>query len=180
MRSLIKTYCEQAGSRYGGELRSYLDLIGDPKHPLANDARFKTLLKLAGVDPVMRQVQDQFFDRFYWNPAYNFFSANLFTLPLSMAVIYDSYIHSGGVPMWLRDEFKEPTPANHGDEKTWITSYVTARDWWLEHNKNKILQFTDYRTDAWIDQIRQNNWMLAGPVIVKFNSADEHEWITVP
>lgn len=180
LRTLIRLYCERSDSRYASDLKSYLDFIGNPKHPLADNQTFKTLLKLAGTDEMMHRVQDDFFDVRYWNPALNWFSVNLFTLPLSMSVIYDSYIHSGGVPMWLRDDFKEPTPLKGGNEIEWIQQYVLARDIWLEHNKKKILQFTDYRTDCWIEQIKEDNWMLEKPVVVKFNSPNEHSWITIP
>jgi chitosanase len=180
LKALIKAYCERSDSRYASDLKSYLDFIGNPKHPLANNLTFKTLLKLSGTDVVMHQVQDEFFDRYYWNPAFNFFSANLFTLPLSMAVIYDSYIHSGGIPVWLRKEFPGLTPLNHGDEKEWVKEYVTTRDNWLEHHPNKVLRGTDYRTDAWIEQIKNENWNLSQPVVCKFNSANEHDWVTIP
>jgi hypothetical protein len=48
-------------------------------------------------------------------------------LPLSMLVVYDSFIHSGSVPMFLRKRFIERPPANGGDEKKWIGSYVEVR-----------------------------------------------------
>lgn len=179
LHALVKLYCE-SGGKYSSDLKTFLDFIGNPKHPLSSNQTFKQLLKLAGTDPVMHQVQDDFFDRYYWNPAYNFFSVNLFTLPLSMAVIYDSYIHSGGVPVWLRKEFPAVPPIKGGDEKEWVKEYVTTRDNWLEHNSKKILRGTDYRTDAWIEQIQNENWNLLQPVVVKFNSANEHEWVTIP
>ena len=127
----------------------------------------------------MHDVQDAFFDRYYWNPAVNFFSANLFTLPLSMAVIYDSYIHSGSIPAWLRKDFPERTPLKGGNEMEWINEYVTTRDNWLEHHSNKILRGTDYRTDCWLGQIKAENWMLEKPVVVKFNSSNQKDWITI-
>jgi chitosanase len=178
--SLIKHYCETPGARYANDLQNYSQFLGRPEHPLADNLPFKQLLKLAGTDFIMHQVQDEFFDRYYWQPAVNFFEANRFTLPLSMAVIYDSYIHSGSIPMWLRKRFNEKTPLNGGSEKQWISEYVYTRDNWLEHHPNKVLRNTDYRTDCWLDQIHTNNWDLKEPVICKFNQSDKKEWITIP
>lgn len=178
LRALIEMYCKRNG-RYAGELKSYLDFIGKHDHPLADNLQFKQLLKYAGTDHIMHEVQDEFFDKYYWDPAAAFFSQNNFTLALSMAVIYDSYIHSGCIPSWLRDDFKEVTPAKGGDEKAWVTAYVNCRDYWLEHHSNKILRNTDYRCDAWIDQIHSDNWLLENPVVCKFNSSNKKDWITI-
>jgi chitosanase len=179
LQALIKMYVERGG-RYASDLKSYVNIIGTHDHPLADNVQFKQLLKYAGTDEVMHQVQDEFFDRYYWHPAVNFFETNRFSLPLSMAVIYDSFIHSGGIPMWLRTRFNEKTPLNGGNEKEWISEYVYTRDNWLEHHENKVLRNTDYRTDCWIDQIHSNNWDLIQPVTCKFNLNNQKEWITIP
>lgn len=179
LKALIQAYCNKKGSRYGKELENYLQFIGKHDHPLADNIQFKQLLKYAGTDHVMHEVQDEFFDRYYWDPAVGFFNQNKFTLPLSMAVIYDSYIHSGSVPSWLRDDFKEVPPVKGGDEKAWVNAYVNCRDYWLEHHPDKILRNTDYRTDTWQECIRDGNWDLSKAVTCKFNKADKSEWITV-
>jgi chitosanase len=179
LHALIKMYIDRNG-RYTNDFKSYLAFIGSHDHPLADNLQFKQLLKLAGTDYIMHQVQDEFFDQYYWHPAVNFFEANRFSLPLSMAVIYDSYIHSGGIPMWLRSKFNEKTPLGGGNEKEWISEYVYTRDNWLEHHENKVLRNTDYRTDCWIDQIHMNNWDLMQPVICKFNSDNKNNWLKIP
>lgn len=180
LKALVKKYCSMDGAKYAADLRLYTTFIGDLKHPLADNESFKALLKKAGTDPLMHQAQDDFFEQFYYNPAYNFFTANRFTFPLSMAVIYDSFIHSGGVPMWLRKRFDEKTPLNGGSEKEWISQYVYVRDNWLEHHENKILRNTDYRTDCWIEQIHTNNWDLSQPVMCKFNQDNQKRWVKIP
>lgn len=179
LKGLIKMYVDRNG-RFAKDFTAYLPLLGMIQHPMADNVNFKLLLKLSAEDPIMRQAQDDFFDLYYWQPAMNFFAANLFTLPLSMAVIYDSYVHSGGIPSWLRDDFAERTPLNKGDEKKWITAYVNARDYWLEHHPDKILRNTDYRTDAWQDAIKENNWDLKQPVLCKFNSDKKPDWVRIP
>lgn len=178
LKALIRMYCDSYG-RYARDLRSYLAYIGDPLHPLAKNEPFKYLLKLAGTDIVMHEVQDKFFDQYYWDPAMKFFQQQNFTLPLSMLVIYDSYIQSGGILDFLRKRFGEKTPINNGNEQRWISAYVNVRDKWLEDHTNPILPYTDYRTDCLQDAIQKNNWDLSQPIICKFNSNDPKKWVTV-
>lgn len=177
LKELLEMYCN-SGGRYAKEFKPFVSLIS--VKPLSDNDAFKYLLKMAGTDIVMHQVQDAFFDRYYWDPAFRFFELYGFTLPLSMAVIYDSYIHSGGLPSWLRATYKEVPPAAGGDEKSFITAYVKARDYWLENHQNKILRNTDYRTDCWLECIEKKNWDLALPVVCRFNKKDSKEWITIP
>ena len=87
-----------------------------------------------------------------------------FTLPLSLLVIYDSYIHSGSVPVFLRERFSERPPVNGGDEKAWITAYINVRYSWLKTNPKVVLQGTVYRPQCMKDQIAANNWALHLPV----------------
>lgn len=178
LRTLIKMYCDRNG-RYAKDLRSYLPYIGDPKHPLAKNDPFKMLLKLAGTDEVMHQVQDDFFDLHYWAPAESFFKSMGFTLPFSMLVIYDSYIQSGSVLDKLRNRFVEPVPINHGNEKRWVSAYVSVRDKFLENNKNANVRASDYRTDCFLEAIAAGNWDLSQPLICKFNSIYKANWITI-
>lgn len=183
LKALIRMYIDSYG-RYAREFRPYLSQIGVT--PLCTNKPFLYLLKMAGTDYIMHEVQDRFFDQYYWNPAYQFFLRNGFQLPLSMLVIYDSYIHSGGIPAWLRDDFSEVPPVKGGEEKAWTAAYVEARDLWLENHSDKVLRNTDYRTDCFIEAIEQGNWDLSKPLICKFNLEDkdgdgyESGWITIP
>jgi chitosanase len=178
LRALIKMYCDSYG-RYANDLRSYIGFIGRPDKPLAKNESFKHLLKLAGTDYIMAEVQDRFFDQYYWDPAFNFFQKQNFTLPLSMLVIYDSFIQSGGILDFLRNRFGERTPINNGNEKRWITAYTNVRDKWLENHSNPLLPHTDYRTDCLLDAISKDNWDLAKPLVCKFNSFKPSDWITI-
>lgn len=176
LKGIIRIYITREG-RYAKEFQGYVNNIGIK--PLWDNSTFKNLLILAATDPIMQQVQNEYFDRNYWNPAYKFFTGEGFTLPLSMLVIYDSYIQSGGMLKKLRDRFAEPTPANGGQEKEWIESYTQVRDKFLEFNPNPVVRGSDYRSDAILDCIAKDNWQLQLPVVVKFNSSDPGKWITV-
>lgn len=163
LKELIQMYISNGG-KYAKLFLPYIDRIG--KTPsLVTNSTFLNLLKNASKDPIMRSSQDDFFDIRYWNPAFEFFKENGFTYPLSMLVIYDSYIHSGGILRFLRQRFKEVPPAKGGDEKTWISQYVNTRHNWLAtHSTIPILRKTIYRTNCFREQISKDNWDLSKPV----------------
>lgn len=155
---LIEMYIENNGT-YATSFVPYLEKIGT--EPLVDDENFKRLLKEAAQkDKIMRTTQDKFFDKFYWQPAVEWAKRNEFKLALSMLVIYDSYIHSGSIPMFLRKRFKEFPPARGGNEKKWITSYVDIRHQWLKYHEKPILRKTIYRTQTFINEIEKDNWNL--------------------
>ena len=175
LKTLIAMYTDTRG-KYAADLRSFLDWIGDlNRRSLADNPRFLHLLKEAAKDPIMQQTQDRFFMIYYFNPARQWFERNGFEYPLSLLVIYDSYVHSGSILEFLRNRFPEKVPAAGGDEKTWITEYVKTRDHWLEtHTSRPILRKTDYRTDSFIYAIREDNWLLSkGFKVVNYPDAAE-------
>lgn len=162
-------------------LNSYIDSFGDEpltdaaktiraalptktKRSLCTDKKFIAALKEAGKEERMKKVQDKFFDETYYAPAEKWFKSTGFTLPLSMLVIFDSFIHSGGILSFLRNRFAEKVPSAGGDEKEWIRSYVTIRRNWLSCHSNKILRKTVYRMDTMLQAIKAGNWDLKKPV----------------
>lgn len=158
LKELLETYAQKGGV-LAGEFAVYLDRIGVV--PLVDDQQFKDLLRRAArEDRIMRQAQDEFFDEVYYDRAVGFFQTNGFNLSLSLLVIYDSQIHSGSVPGFLRSRFPEPVPARNGSEKIWVTSYVNVRYDWLANHPNELLRRTIYRTQCFKDQIAAENWDL--------------------
>ena len=138
-------------------MRPYVPLIG--RTALVDNDNFKSLLRRAGrEDPVMVKTQDVFFDRAYFQPALKWANEHGFTQALSMLVIYDSFIHSGGILEFLRARFREQPPVNGGDEKVWISEYVQARNDWLATNSNEVLRPTVYRTQCFAHEIARGNW----------------------
>ena len=112
LETLIRMYVN-AGWPIRRSTSAYIPKIGDI--PLVEYGQFKQLLRDAGRnDPKMREVQDDFFDKKYFQPAMAWATANGFTLPLSAVVIYDSYIHSGGILWFLRKRFLETPPGKRG------------------------------------------------------------------
>lgn len=163
LKVLIDQYIINKG-QFADQFKPYSTKIG--KQPsLFTDANFKKLLKeAANLDPIMRNSQDSFFDQLYYQPALSWFTSMKFTLPLSMLVIYDSFIHSGTILAFLRERFPTSVPKNGGDEKTWIKEYVAVRYQWLANNSNKILKNTVYRLICFENAISQNNWDLSKPI----------------
>jgi len=159
---LLKTYFACYGI-YSKELSQYVPMIGSGL--LADSERFKAILNQAGGDAIMHKCQDELFERKYWDKAEGWADENLFFLPLSMLVIYDSYIHSGHVPNFLRDKFSEPVPANGGDEKDWVNDYTSVRQAWLKTAANPVLHSTVYRTQCFKNLIKADNWSLELPIM---------------
>lgn len=159
LKALIEKYFANKGA-LAGEFKIYLPKIG--KTPLVDNVAFKNLLKKAAKqDPVMRKSQYDFFDVLYYQPAFHFFEKNKFTHALSLLVIYDSYIHSGSVPAFIREKFAENVPLNGGDEKKWIKKYTEARHSWLTNHSKQLLRKTNYRTKCFLEQIATGNWDLS-------------------
>lgn len=162
LRELVENYVANNG-QYADDLRPYVARIGVTS--LAKDTDFIDLLKKAGrEDAVMHTTQDHLFDKYYYQPALKFFSENGFTQPLSLLVIYDSFIHSGRIRQDIRDMFRESPPAKGGEEKAWTAAYVKARREWLTTRSNKILRGTVYRMDCFLRLIAAEDWTLSKPV----------------
>ncbi|MFH1197407.1 MAG: chitosanase [bacterium] len=163
LKRLIESYIANNGT-FSSQFSPYVNKIG--KQPsLRKDQNFKDLLKTsAREDEIMRQTQDDFFDLYYYQPAFIWFEGHEFAEALSLLVIYDSFIHSGGILSFLRQRFPERPPINGGNEKIWIEQYVTARHNWLKTHTNEILHHTIYRTNCFKKQIQNNNWDLVQAV----------------
>jgi chitosanase len=139
----------------------------DPNNPPTWCKDFMGLLSKAGKeDPIMIQAQEESIDTVYFNPA----EAESISLglahSLSYAVVFDSYIHSGGISK-TRRLFSEVPPIRGGDEKEWTQAYVRARRAWLANFPNTAVMKTVYRMDAFLDLIKRDNWELKTPFVVR-------------
>lgn len=157
--TLLAAYASHPQARYGREIEPFLEQLGTSS--LHDNIAFLGLLEKSGTDPVMRTLQDTFFDIHYYQPAYRWFEMNEFLYPLSLLVIYDSYVHSGGIHWFLRARFSEPLPSRDGAEEMWTRNYVQARHQWLSDHSRTILQKTVYRTAFFKELLRQGDWDLA-------------------
>ena len=163
LKRLLELYMQNQPA-YNPLFDKYIQLVR--KLPsLCTDTVFLDLLvQTARIDPIMQSTQDEFFDIYYYQPAEFFFMGNKFKYPLSMLVIYDSFIHSGGILPLLRQRFPEKTPVNGGNEKVWIQQYTETRLDWLKTHVKPILRKTVYRPLCFLEQINNNNWNLSDKV----------------
>ncbi len=163
LRKLIIKYVENNG-KYAKDFIPYIDGKGNNEvgtNRLVDDSTFINLLeKSAKEDPIMISTQDTFFDDEYWMPARLFFDREDFTLPLSMLVIYDSYIQSGRIFDFLRNQFPENAPIRGGNEKQWIKEYCAVRYDWMSHHERSAVRASVYRVNDYKKMMLQNNWML--------------------
>ena len=157
LKNFIKDYSLKGG-RYSKDFNTYIPLIGTK--PLVQDTSFINLLKESASDPVMQQCQEQAFDSMYITPALTWCSKNNLILPLSRAVIADSFLQSGSILSFIRNKFAAKLPVSGGDEKEWVESYCKARKDWLTNHSRKILNNTVYRMNFFLPLIESGDWNL--------------------
>lgn len=163
---LIKSYCEDAEAQYATHLRNYLDPLANRDTILDHDAEFRDLLARAGDDLVMRNVQDWFFDKVYWEPALNAAAAIGISSALGTTVVYDSHIH--GSWRLMRDRTNEAQGANSQTiEQHWVRFYVEERRKWLATHANPLLHRTVYRMDTFLQLIDSGKWELSLPLRIR-------------
>ncbi|MDI1242972.1 MAG: chitosanase [bacterium] len=124
---------------------------------LAADERFKQALKAAAASKEMRAAQDAIATERYLKKAINECRAFGLTLPLTLAVVYDSVVHGS----W-RSLAEHLGPVR--DEKIWIKRYVEERHEWLR--RRPTLRTTTYRTTFFRNEIARGNWQLELPMYV--------------
>lgn len=169
---LISAYCQEQTAQFGPALAPFLSRIEDIDLSLDHDGEFRGLLRQAGDDPVMQTIQDAFFDRVYWEPAVKSAKFIDSVTALGMAVVYDSRIHGS----WHR--MRDRTIQRHGKlpalgEKEWMAHYVDVRRDWLANHSNTLLRKTVYRMDALKKLMKEDNWDLALPFMVRGMVIDE-------
>lgn len=163
LAALVKTYINDSGL-YAEHFKKFLPKIG--KTALVDSTEFKTLLvRAAKEDPIMRNAEDKIYEEKYWTPALRFFTENGFKTPLAMAIILDSFVHSGSILPFLRKRFGAVPPAQGGTEYDWLSQYTAVRHNWLAGHSNKILNGTIYRTRFFKEQLAKRNWNLDGVLI---------------
>jgi len=177
---LVENYCEAAAGEAAEQLRAYLPRLAARDTSLDEDARLRSLLREAGSDGVMQRVQDEFFDRAYWEPALVAARGLGISSALGTGVVYDSFIHGA----WRR--LRDATTARVGlasaaggsgtgtDERASVREYVTLRREWLAAHPNPVLRRAVYRMDTFAALLQAGNWVLALPLVTHGVLIDEH------
>lgn len=166
LHKLIDAYCAAPGAACAAHLVPYLSKLAARDNALDTDDAFCALLRDAGADPVMRDVQDAFFDRLYWAPASREAARLGLEEALSVATVYDSFIHGSWQRMRDRTKRAEGPPAIRG-ERDWTQSYLHTRRAWLAGHGNHLLRRTVYRMDALLALAEEGNWPLDLPFTLR-------------
>ena len=157
---LLDSYCCQPNAQFAPQLLPALPRFQQKDVSLDSDITIKQVLKKAGQDPVMRNVQDQFFNRRYLAPACSAAEALGIVEPLGQTVVYDSFIQGG----WSKLSARMPAPVA-GRQRDWVRGYVNLRASWLKAGKPP-LPTTVYRMSSLLALINAGSWDLDLPLQV--------------
>lgn len=160
---LVKAYCDAPGAAWADELQPYLKKLADKNVALNTDTEIKKLLRSAGADPVMTDVQDKFFFDAFMLPALKRWESFGFETALSAATIYDSYIH-GNFDLIAKRVAIEP---KKDTERSWVKDYLEKRYIWLSTHSNTLLHATAIRIEALQALAEAGNWDLSLPFDLK-------------
>ena len=166
LSKLLQQYCVNAGARLAPQLTSYLPAMATRDTALDNDMKLHNLLRASADDLVMRDTQDNFFDKVYWQSAARAAERDGIVSPLGVAVVYDSFVHGS----WkaIRDRtIQKVNDAVSAGEKKWITTYIATRRAWLAGLSRADLRATAYRMDTFQRLIDQGYWGLKLPLVVR-------------
>lgn len=163
---LLQRYCSNPGARFGVKLSPYLPRFAAKDLRLDGDRHLHNLLRASADDPVMRETQDVFFDRVYWQVAERVAGQFGITSPLGMAVVYDSTVHGSWKSIRDRTVQQSGQLAALG-EQGWIGAYVQTRRQWLATHQRRDLRPTVYRMEAFQRLIDQDCWGLELPLVVR-------------
>ena len=169
---MIQLYCNTPGAAVP-QLSSYLPRMQQRDFTLDADMTLGALLTQAGQDPVMRTVQDQFFDANYWSPAAQSAANFGISSALGTSVVYDSQVQGA----W--GTVRDLTSAQFGavaviGENDWVGHYLTVRRDWLANNPNAALHPTVYRMDCFLSLMQDSGWDLPLPLDVRGVTIDEN------
>lgn len=162
---LVERYCGMVGARLGARLRAWLPALAARSAAADTDVRLHNLLRACADDPVMRDVQDAFFDELFWEPALRSAARLGVRSPLGAAIVYDSWVHGSWAS--LRDRTNARGTLADLGEHEWLRRYVRLRREWLATHPNALLRPTVYRMDAFQRMMEHEAWGLPLPLVVR-------------
>ncbi len=179
LHALISRYCDASGAKWSDRLKLHLPRFEHHDLSLDGDTQVHNLLRAAADDPVMRQTQDDFFDDVYWSDALHHAQRARISLPLGLAVIYDSTVHGSWEAMRDRTNAERGSVARLGEEG-WINAYLQTRRQWLAQHTRPDLRATVYRMDALMRLADQGYWSLELPLVVRGLEISEATMAALP
>lgn len=166
LAQVVERYCVAPDAMLGDALRPYLTRLRNRDPGLDSAEALHRLLRKAGADQVMREVQDVFFDEKYWDPAVQACEELRIESALGATVVYDSHVHGS-----FR-RLRQATCTEDGDitrlgEFKWLRTYAERRRKWLAKHVREELRATVYRMDALLKLMDAAAWTLSLPMTVK-------------
>ena len=161
LRKVVARYVQKGGK--SKVLANNLEKIG--KGVLVTNTEFITALRDASAEQEMKDAQDEIFREVYLDPAVDWATRQGFTEPTSIAVVVDSYLHSGQMTPKLVQSFAEHTPKNGGSEHKWMQSYCEARLAWFTR-VTTILHTCMFRPRFFLGLMNAGNWSFDCPLKV--------------
>jgi chitosanase len=166
LEQLLRRYAANPGARFGARLQPWLPDLAQKAARLDTDLRLHNLLRACADDPVMRELQDVFFDENFWAPALRAAAKLGLRSALAAAVVYDSHVHGSWTR--LRDlTHSEAGTVQQIGERAWVAAYVARRRQWLATHSIAILRKTVYRMEAFQRLIELGQWGLPLPLVVR-------------
>ncbi len=166
LHALLQRYCSNAGARFGPRLAPWLERVEQRDTTLDHELRLHNLLRATADDPVMREMQDLFFDEGYWQPAARIAAGMGLKTPRGVAGVYDSLIQGS----WKTVRDLTIDHAGHlaeFGERAWIEAYIATRHAWLAGHRRSDLRATAYRMEAFQRLAEQGYWGLELPLVVR-------------
>ena len=160
---LIKAYCEAPEAQFAEELSPYLRRLGDKDITLDQDVNLRSILRQAGSDPAMKRIQDDYFDRNFFQPAMAAAQRANLQHPLSQTIAYDSHIQ-GGWQACAADVNAAIGPISANvPEESWIKRYLEVRTAYLQRHAPQ----TTYRPEAFSKMVSAGGWALELPIALR-------------
>jgi chitosanase len=163
---LLEQYCSNHGARIANRLQPYLAPLQARDISLDTDRILHNILRATADDPVMRDTQDLFFDRVYWQPAARAAEKMGIHSPLGISLVYDGYVHGSWGRIRDRTNQQAGTLTELGEQQ-WLQAYVRERRFWLAGHTRADLRATVYRMDAFQRFIDLDCWGLELPLVVR-------------
>ena len=171
LQKILSQYCDSPKSRYASSLRPYIDRAAGADMSLANDESFKRALVDAGNDIVMQSIQDDEFDKTYWQPVRAISETLGIKLPLGLAALYDTRVRLGTGIDPIVEKVSEKlggSPSSGIDEKKWVLELVEARRAYFQEidaGQPQRLDFEMNRIAFFDSMIGTGNWLLKPPLM---------------
>jgi Glycosyl hydrolase family 46 len=171
---LLKHYASSPNARFAAPVTEYLPRLEADDNTLASDRGFRDLLvRAAGEDPVMTQLQDQWIQDGYFEPARQECAKIGITSALGYALIADT--HFQGSYQRIRQattQALDGTPITGIDEHEWLREFAKQRVAVIsqlripDELRDSVLEKTRLRTETYTKLMDMNKWDLSAPVPV--------------